>query len=172
MLFKSLCISLFQWFYSWIKKIRKPTFKSRMVIFAEKSRWFHVQLFFAISFGSVYVEKLSSVVLFWVISVGPLSKLEWLGFTWKFLIFFHFPFYLSQWLAIELLATHLIQSFWFPLVVLHYTIFRLTFKSFVFIRNISMAYGVLDVQCARYKCQCQCQCRCASHIDAIQPSDR
>lgn len=50
--------------------------------------------------------------------------------------------------------------------------FRLTFKSFVFIRNISMAYGVLDVQCARYKCQCQCQCRCASHIDAIQPSDR
>lgn len=30
--------------------------------------------------------------------------------------------------------------------------FRLTFKSFEFIRNIFMAYGVLCVQCARYKC--------------------
>lgn len=40
---------------------------------------FTFSFFFAISFGSVYVEKLSSVVLFRVISVGPLSILEWLG---------------------------------------------------------------------------------------------
>lgn len=130
--------------------------------------------FFAISFGSVYVEKLSSVVLFRVISVGPLSILEWLGLVLLGSFWFSFIFHS---ICLSGFPSSFLRPIWFsPFDFLLWfciiPFFRLTFKSFVFIRNIFMAYGVLCVQCARYKCQCQCQCRCASHIDAIQPSDR
>lgn len=181
MLFKSLCISLFQWLYSWIKKNTETNLQKSNGHFCRKMPLIsRSAFFFAISFGSVYVEKLSSVVLFRVISVGPLSILEWLGLVLLGSFWFSFIFHS---ICLSGFPSSFLRPIWFsPFDFLLWfciiPFFRLTFKSFVFIRNIFMAYGVLlYVQCARYKCQCQCQfCRTLmpfnqatdKHVDGIE----
>lgn len=132
MLFKSLCISLFQWFYSWIKKNTETNIQKSNGAFMWKS--FHRWCCFESSVWA-YCQYLNGLVL--------------LGSFW-------FSF-ISHSICLNGLPSNFLRPIWFsPFDFLLWfciiPFFRLTFKSFEFIRNIFMAYGVLCVQCARYKC--------------------